>query len=91
MEEAGARAAAATSRATSIAVDEQPRPVPSDRPVIQELVIEDMRRRLEHGVRTYGTGLQAFNGRDALVDAYQECMDLLMYLRQMIAERDTRQ
>lgn len=68
-------------------LDEQPPPVRNDGPAIQELVIADVRARMEHGVRTYGTALQAGNGRDALADAYQECLDLCMYLRQMIAER----
>lgn len=30
--------------------------------------------------------LQPFNGRDALVDAYQEAVDLAVYLRQRIEE-----
>lgn len=29
-----------------------------------------------------------FNGRDALLDAYQEALDLVVYLRQVIYERD---
>jgi hypothetical protein len=40
------------------------------------------------GRRKYGTALEANNGRDALMDAYQEALDLAMYLRQAIAERD---
>lgn len=40
------------------------------------------------GRRKYGTPLQAHNGRDPLVDAYQEALDLCVYLRQAIAERD---
>jgi hypothetical protein len=36
----------------------------------------------------YGKTLQTFNGRDALTDAYQESLDLCMYLRQMIEERN---
>jgi hypothetical protein len=40
------------------------------------------------GVRKYGTPLQAHNGRDGLMDAYQEALDLAVYLRQLIAERD---
>lgn len=31
--------------------------------------------------------LQAHNGRDPLVDAYQEALDLVVYLRQAIEER----
>jgi len=47
-----------------------------------------MRSRDKTGVKTYGTRLQAFNGRDALYDAYFEALDLCVYLRQAIYERD---
>lgn len=40
------------------------------------------------GLEKYGTKLEAFNGRDALMDAYQEAIDMVMYLRQAILERD---
>lgn len=46
-----------------------------------------MKERDQEGRRKYGTPLQAGNGRDALVDAYQEALDLCVYLRQAIAER----
>ena len=36
----------------------------------------------------YGTALQPHNGRDALLDAYEEALDLAMYLKQAIVERD---
>jgi len=35
----------------------------------------------------YHTYLLTHNGRDALIDAYQEALDLAMYLRQAIEER----
>jgi hypothetical protein len=54
---------------------------------IQDLVIRDMRERKAVGEARYGTPLQAHNGRDALVDAYQEALDLCCYLRQAIEER----
>lgn len=50
-------------------------------------VIRDMEARREAGIERYGTPLQARNGRDALVDAYQEALDLVVYLRQVIVER----
>lgn len=50
------------------------------------MVIEDMKRRDEFGERKYHTKLKPFNGRDALVDAYQEALDLVVYLRQQIEE-----
>ena len=64
----------------------QPPPIPSTGD-IQKLVIDDMEKRREFGVRKYGTPLQANNGRDALMDAYQEALDLVVYLRQLIEER----
>ena len=39
------------------------------------------------GEEKYGTRLQAFNGRDPLVDAYQEILDMSVYVRQEIEER----
>ena len=58
---------------------------------IVSLVIADMEARAEKGVQTYGTRLQAFNGRDALIDAYQEALDLAIYLRQFLHERELMQ
>lgn len=49
-------------------------------------VIEDMKARNAFGAKKYGTPLQPFNGRNALVDAYQECLDLCVYLKQRILE-----
>lgn len=63
-------------------------PVPNGLPDVQSMVIADIGARRELGIRRYGTALQPFNGRDALRDAYEEAIDLAMYLRQAIAERD---
>lgn len=64
----------------------QPEPTTADGEPIYKLVVSDIRLRAAEGKRKYGTYLQAGNGRDALVDAYQEALDLAMYLRQRIAE-----
>ncbi len=45
------------------------------------LLIEDMCARDAQGRAKYGLPLQATNGRDHLVDAYQESLDLCVYLR----------
>jgi hypothetical protein len=66
------------------------KPVPNGSRAIWDLVIEDMRDRDHTGRAKYGVPLQAGNGRDALVDAYQEALDLCVYLRQAIEERETR-
>lgn len=66
----------------------EPAPQKNDKPALWDLVVDDMRMRDEFGRTKYGTPLQAGNGRDALVDAYQEILDAAVYLRQMIYERD---
>lgn len=42
--------------------------------------------RKQKGIETYGTPLQAHNGRDPRVDAYQEILDCLAYTAQAAAE-----
>jgi hypothetical protein len=51
-----------------------------------EMVLADMAERDQVGRERYGTPLQAHNGRDALVDAYQEYLDGSAYLRQAAEE-----
>ena len=70
------------------APEPDPRPT-SGRPV-WEMVVEDMRARDLAGRAKYGVPLQAGNGRRALIDAYQEALDLCVYLRQAIEEEDAR-
>lgn len=67
----------------------QPTPKPNNTQPIHEQVIEDIKRRAEEGKQSYGTYLQAGNGRDPLLDAYEESQDKSMYLKQAILERDT--
>lgn len=68
--------------------EEQPMPVKNNHPIIQDLVLADIQKRKELGIERYGTGLQPFNGRDFLRDGYEESMDLLMYLRGEMYQRD---
>lgn len=71
----------------STEIVDQPPPRPrSDVVSIQALVREDLTERERIGVQRYGTPLQARNGRNPLIDAYQEAMDLTLYLRQAIDE-----
>ena len=66
-----------------------PQPAPhSGKLTVIDYVMADMAERAAAGVQKYGTHLQTHNGRDALWDAYQEVLDLVMYLRQAILERD---
>lgn len=68
----------------------QPKPKKNRRKPIWDLVIADMQNRNKIGIETYGTPLQAFNGRDSLWDAYEEILDLAVYLRQTIEEQEAK-
>jgi hypothetical protein len=58
---------------------------------INDLVCVDLRYRKEEGIKKYGIPLQASNGHDALVDAYEEALDMCQYLKQAIVERNNEQ
>lgn len=68
--------------------EKQTKPISNDNPCIWDLVKKDMQERDKLGMQKYGTRLQGFNGRDTIKDAYQEALDLVVYLRQAIFERD---
>lgn len=51
-------------------------------------LVADMQERKEFGLRKYGTVLHPDNGRDHTKDAYDEVLDLLVYLRTMMSEDD---
>lgn len=85
---------------------DQPLPVPNRGPSMHDLVLADLekygknaaalelavsvRERRQLGLDRYGIILQAHNGRDALQDASEEAVDLLVYLRQAMAEARAR-
>lgn len=76
----------------------QPTPKPTGGPSIHDLVIADLMAQGLHdlaagiadrkalGLAKYGTILQAGNGREAGLDAYQEAADLVCYARQDVEE-----
>lgn len=68
----------------------EPAPLLNDLPPVWPLVVEDMVGRDKMGREKYGRPLQPLNGRDQLVDAYQEVLDLAVYLRAEIEERRLR-
>lgn len=71
----------------SKANEHQPAPEPG-RLVVANFVLRDIQDRIDAGEKKYGTKLMTNNGRNALWDAYQEAIDLVMYLRQEILERE---
>jgi hypothetical protein len=48
----------------------------------------DIRERDAFGVKKYGQRLTPGDGRDGLVDIYQELLDAVVYIRKAIYERD---
>lgn len=68
--------------------ERQPEPIPNNLPAVWDLVLADMSKRDKVGRRRYRVPLQPHNGRDALQDAYEEALDLVVYLRQALYERD---
>jgi hypothetical protein len=67
---------------------DQPDPQHNGGVVVIDYVVADLWERAEEGKERYGTLLETHNGRDALWDAYQEALDLVMYLRQALLERE---
>ncbi len=51
-------------------------------------VMKDLLARDIEGTKKYGTTLQTNNGRNCLLDAYQEALDLVMYLKQALLEQE---
>lgn len=68
-------------------IEDQPPPIPNESTPIVDLVMDDLQERKRIGIERYGVPLQAHNGRDMLIDAYQEAMDLVIYLRGAIEDR----
>lgn len=54
---------------------------------VTNMVKADLDARREEGIKTYGGELTTHNGRNALMDAYQEALDLACYLRQLLEEQ----
>lgn len=75
-----------SKKMVSRANQNEPPPIKGNKPILP-LVIQDLEVRAKMGKQKYGTLLESHNGRDALMDAYQEILDLTMYLRQLIEER----
>lgn len=59
---------------------------PADEEPIVKTILADMAERDQVGRQRYGMPLTAFNGRDQLVDAYQEGLDYAVYLMAKLDE-----
>lgn len=65
--------------------------VPADPVTLGQKIIADLEARVEMGKKKYGEPLRAFNGRDAILDAYQETLDGWNYVRQKREENEQRE
>ena len=86
---------------SNVASSDQPMPATVNAPRSVDLVISDIRNtingdttclcidlmsRADVGYKKYGVYLQPGNGRDSIIDAYQEVLDCVKYLRTAIHE-----
>ena len=67
-------------------MSQQPRPKPNDSTPVWEQVIQDMRARDEQGFKTYNTRLQKHNGRNSILDMYEEILDSTVYCKTFLLE-----
>lgn len=76
---------AVITRATNIARQRQDKPTDPVPPYMMAL-IEDMKARHAVGVERYGVALGPHNGRDSMVDLYQEVLDSCVYAENLAIE-----
>lgn len=72
----------------TIASEHESDPLESSYDPVIGFVVSDFVERSAFGFKKYRTLLRPFNGRDPIVDAYQESIDQAMYIRQAIIELD---
>lgn len=91
----GNRVTPLEERELSALVDPEPMPtineLPFQWPAAIDRIIQVAKERDEFGFKKYGTRLRPFNGRDPLKDAFQEGLDLLVYIEQELFERSYKQ
>jgi hypothetical protein len=69
----------------SLSTCRQDLPKPGEQNIVT-ILLQEIQEKADRGAAKYGSALMSFNGRNSLVDAYQELIDLLMYLRQCVEE-----
>lgn len=65
----------------------QPAPQPNESINVKDLVEQDFHERVQFGKVKYGTYLKVDDGRDPLVDLYQELWDAIMYTRKALYQK----
>ena len=77
-------------KTTRSAAKNEPAPTGTGKKVIDEVVL-DLNARSDMGEKKYGTPLRTFNGRNAMMDLYQELLDSVMYAKQVLMEMEDMQ
>lgn len=75
-----------TKQPTKQRPGDQPLPTKNDQPHVADVLCEFIQGRKKLGIERYGTPLQPHNGRNALMDAFEESVDLASYLLQKLME-----
>ena len=65
----------------------EPAPQQSDALAAWDLVLQDIKERDANGVAKYGRRLTPQDGRNSVVDLYQELLDAVVYLRKWLYEK----
>lgn len=79
-----------TEERTNYAATPQPRPIAEEgSALVLPHVLADLQARADWGLAKYQTYLHTNNGRDAMVDLYQELLDAVMYIKQALLERES--
>jgi hypothetical protein len=65
---------------------DQPAPKPGGYPV-QAVLIEALKQRMQFGLKKYGRPLETNNGRDPLLDMWEEMLDMVSYFTQFVLEQ----
>lgn len=68
---------------------DQPAPQPGGYPV-QAVLIEALKQRMAFGFKKYGRPLETHNGRDPLLDMWEEMLDMVSYFTQFVLEQGVR-
>lgn len=58
---------------------------------LTEKMLEVLKQRLDKGIKTYGSELRTYNGRNVLVDVVEEIADAVMYARQGLMQGEISQ
>lgn len=64
----------------------QPKPKKNKNKHVVDEVIAELKHRKKLGLKKYGVALQAFNGRNAAQDLYEEHLDYILYTKQLVLE-----